>query len=76
MCGVNRALTIVRKTVTTSFPNRAATRWCYPKAKNEGSAIMFSIFRVVVLIACAYAGSAVAERQSGYSPDPAPAFQP
>jgi hypothetical protein len=32
---------------------------------------MFSVIRIVLLIACAYAGSAVAEKQIAQSPDTA-----
>jgi hypothetical protein len=37
---------------------------------------MFNIFRIIVLIACAYAGSAVATMQSGQVPDTASIGQP
>jgi hypothetical protein len=37
---------------------------------------MFSIVRIIVLIACAYAGSAVAELQSGHSPYLPSVFEP
>jgi hypothetical protein len=37
---------------------------------------MFSIIRIIVLIACAYAGSTVAELQSGHSLDSAAVSYP
>jgi len=37
---------------------------------------MFSVVRIVVLIACAYAGGAVAEVQLADSPDSAVVLQP
>ena len=38
---------------------------------------MFNVFRIVVLIACAYAGSAVGGMQSGAAtPDPVATSQP
>jgi len=37
---------------------------------------MFSVIRIVILIACAYAGSAVAEMQIATSPDTSSARQP
>jgi hypothetical protein len=37
---------------------------------------MFSVVRIIVLIACAYAGSAIAGMQIAQSPDMAPALQP
>jgi hypothetical protein len=37
---------------------------------------MFSVVRIVVLIACAYAGSALAEMQIAPSPDAVSAWQP
>jgi hypothetical protein len=37
---------------------------------------MFSVVQIIVLIACAYAGGAVAEMQLTDSPESAVAFQP
>jgi hypothetical protein len=37
---------------------------------------MFSVIRIIVLVACAYAGSAVAEMQIATSPDTIPVAQP
>jgi len=45
-------------------------------AKETREAVMFSVIRIVILIACAYAGSAVAEMQIATSPDTSSARQP
>jgi hypothetical protein len=37
---------------------------------------MFSVVRIIVLIACAYAGSAVAEMRIAQSPDTVSVLQP
>jgi hypothetical protein len=37
---------------------------------------MFSVVRIIMLIACAYAGSAIAEMQVAQPPDPASVPQP
>jgi hypothetical protein len=59
----NASLTKALKTATTSFPNPAATSGCYSLGKDQGEVVMFSVVRIIVVLACAYAGSAVAERQ-------------
>jgi hypothetical protein len=64
---VNLSLTNALKTVTTSFRHGLATSHCHVGAKTEGN--MFVAIRIIILIASAYAGSAVAEMQ-GTSPKP------
>ncbi len=44
-------------------------------AKETREAVMFSVIRIVILIACAYAGSAIAEMQMT-SPNAVSASQP
>jgi hypothetical protein len=44
--------------------------------KETREAVMFSVIRIAILIACAYAGSAVAEMQIATSHDTISATQP
>jgi hypothetical protein len=45
-------------------------------AKEAREAVMFTVIRIIILMACAYAGSAVAERQIASSPDTLSVSQP
>ncbi len=45
-------------------------------AKETREAVMFSLIRIIVLMACAYAGSVVAEMQMTPSPDTVSVFRP
>jgi hypothetical protein len=74
---VNAPLTNALKGVTTSFPNPAATTSRYLHGKRgTREAVMFSVIRIIVLMACAYAGSVVAEMQIAISPDTSAVSQP
>jgi len=44
--------------------------------KDQGEVVMFSVVRIIILVACAYAGSAVAERQFADPPEAAQVLLP
>ena len=61
---VNGSLTNAFKVAATSFPHRRErTLWHQETNKKTEEATMFVAIRVMILIASAYAGSAVAEMQ-------------
>jgi len=61
---VNPPFTKAIRLAKTSFPKAAATTPCYSRSTKKGESAVFSIMRVIVLLACAYAGTAVAALQS------------
>jgi hypothetical protein len=71
----HHALALCLSMISTQTPSAFVAR-DHALGQKSGRAAVFNLVRIIVLIACAYAGSTVAGMQFDPLPDSVPAFQP